>query len=67
MEAAVSSALLLLIFPARLEFFLPVDPGLALGVNVVLVDHVFVGEGSLHLADVVVDLLSSVLVHRGTD
>lgn len=62
-----SYVLLLLVLPARLEFFLPVDPGLALGVDVVLVYHVFVGEGSLHLADVVVNLLPSVLVDRGTD
>lgn len=62
-----SYVLLLLVLPARLEFFLPVDPGLALGVDVVLVYHVFVGEGSLHLADVVVFFIPSVLVDRGTD
>ena len=43
------------------------DPGLVLGVHVVLVDGVLVGEGALHLADVVVDLLAAVLVDGAAD
>ena len=40
------------------------SPGLGLGVDEILIDGVLVGEGALHLAHVVVDLLAAVLVDR---
>ena len=55
------------VLPASFQLLLPVDPGLVLGVHVVLVDGVLVGEGALHLADVVVDLLAAVLVDGAAD
>ena len=53
--------------PAFLQLLLPVDPGLGLGVHVVLVHGVLVGEGAISLADHVVNLLAAVLVHGAAD
>ena len=55
------------ILPSSLKLLLPVHPGLVLGVHIVLVDGVLVGEGALHLTDVVVNLLAAILVDRAAD
>ena len=41
--------------------------GLVLRVHKVLVDGVLIGEGALHLTQVVVNLLAAILIHRAAD
>ena len=53
-----------IILPSSAEFLLPVHPCLGLGVHIVLVDGVLVGESALHFTTVVIYLLTAILVHR---
>lgn len=50
------------ISPATPKLVLPMRPALSLRVHVVLIHGVLVGEGAFDLADVVVQLLASILV-----
>ena len=52
------------VLPASPKLLLPVNHGLVLRVHKVLIDGVLVGEGALHLSQVVVNLLAAVLIHR---